>query len=373
MVFSVRIKRILIYSLAAIFSMGIFCTSYVAGQESPPSGIKDKLTAISEEEKKTLQGLFTLSQEIEVMEKEEQRLTEEIKATEVEIKALELEIAEGEAAYKMRRDALKQVLRSYQRMGPGSYLEIIMNSDSLTTFLRRVNTLRDITRNTGTLMDQLEESKKKLGAEKSKLSQKLSLVEEKERQSKEALDNKLKLKAEMVKLLASLKGEKKHYQEQLANLNKMIAELKPVLSSSVKEFYNIIQEGNAPKDAFKITFSLFSVKGSIDNKGFNDIISKQPNLSQMKFAFHQDNVEISMPDKNLVIIGNFVIEEGHSLKFQATEGSFFGMPLEAEFIGELFGNDELVLDLKPLLGGNTLQSITNHEGYIELFIKPNLF
>jgi peptidoglycan hydrolase CwlO-like protein len=372
-VLSVRIKKILVCSLAAVFSLGLFYTSMVVGQAEPPSGIKDKLNSVSEKEKKTLQSLFTLSQEITVMDQEEQRLKEEIKSTNNEIKALETSIAEEEASYALRQEGLKQVLRSYQRMGPGSYLEIILNSDSLTTFLRRVNTLRDITRNTGVLLDKLQQSKDKLTAEKSKLSKQLALVEERERQSKEELDNKLKLKGELEGLLASLKGEKQYYQEQLMNLEKTLEELKPVLSDAVKEFYNIVQTGNAPKDAFKISFSLFSIKGTIDDKAFNEIISTQPNLSQMKFAFHQDRVDISMPDRNLIITGNFVIADNNVLRFQAEGGSFYGMPLEKEFIVGLFNGNEMALDLKPLLGKNTLQSITNHEGYLELSVKPNLF
>lgn len=370
---SVRLERLFTYIIIIVISVGLFCTSIIPAEAEPPTGIKEKLTSISEEEKKTLQSLFTISQEINVMEQEEQRLTLEIESTNKAIKALETEIAKGEAAYSLKRDGLKQVLRSYQRMGPGSYLEIIMNSESLTTFLRRLNTLRDITRNTGVLLDQLEQSRQKLAAEKNSLSEKLAQVKEKERLSKEALDSKLKLKGEMEKLLASLKGEKQYYQEQLANLEKAMSELKPVLSNAVKEFYSIIQNGNTSKDAFKITFSLFSIKGSIDEKAFNDIISKQPNLSEMKFAFHQDKVEISMPDRNLVLTGNFVIVDGHTLKFHADGGSFYGMPLELEFIEDLFNGVEMALDLKPILGNNTLQSITNHEGYIELSVKPNLF
>ena len=49
------------------------------------------------------------------------------------------------------------------------------------------------------------------------------------------------------------------------------------------------------------------------------------------------------------------------------------MPLEPGYIEELLGEGDLVLDLKPLLGKNTLQSIKLKDGYIELNIKINLF
>lgn len=369
----IRVKKLLTYILIIVISMGFFCTSIGAEQLEPPVGIKDKLNSISEEEKKTLQSLFTISQEINVMEQEEQRFSQEIEATNKEIKALEAEIAKEEAAYAIKRDGLKQVLRSYQRMGPGSYLEIIMNSDSLTTFLRRINTLRDITRNTGALLEQLDQSKQRLAAEKNNLAEKLALVQEKERLSKEALDSKLKLKGELETSLASLKGEKQQYQERLASLEKAMDELKPVLSNAVKEFYSIIEEGSMPKDAIKVSFSLLGIKGSINDKAFNDITSKLPNLSEMSFAFHADKVDISMPERNLVFSGNFVIVDGHILKFQAEQGSFYGMPLEKEYIQQLFSDGEMALDLQAVLGKNTLQSIKNYEGYIELSINPSFF
>jgi hypothetical protein len=65
--------------------------------------------------------------------------------------------------------------------------------------------------------------------------------------------------------------------------------------------------------------------------------------------------------------------EGHILKFQAQEGSFFGMPLAPGSIGELFQEGDLVLNLEPLLAGNVIHSLEIKEGYLELINKLNIF
>jgi peptidoglycan hydrolase CwlO-like protein len=370
---SSRMKSILALGLVISFVSALFCTSIVVGQAEPPSGIQEKLKGISEEEKQVLQNLFTLAQEIAVMETQETELAEYIDKSNQELISIEAAIASEEANFAKKQEALKRVLNIYQKMGPGSYLEIIMDSDSLSAFLRRINTLRDLTRNTGELLKMLETSKDKLSLEKVKLVETLALIKEKQEQSKEALANKLKLKKDQEAYLSSLKEKSGFYQEHLSNIKGMLEELKPLIEKAAKEFSSIISNGSLPEDAFKMTISLFNIKATIDQKTFNEIISKHPNLSMMVFEFNTDEIEIRMPERNLALSGAFVIQGGNILRFQAEKGSFYGMPLEPGYIKELLGEEGIALDFKPLLDKSTLQSIKLQDGYIELNIKLNIF
>ncbi|MDF2592591.1 MAG: hypothetical protein K0S75_2057 [Clostridia bacterium] len=368
-----KFKSILTLGLVIYFVLALFCTSIVFGQVEPPSRIQEKLNSISNEEKQVLQNLFTLVQEIAVMENEEKKLALDIDRANKELISIEALIASEEANLEKKQEALKRVLKIYQKMGPGSYLEIIMNSDNLSTLLRRVNTLRDLTRNTGKLLEELEVNKDKLSMEKVKLIEKLTFIKQKQEQSKETLAKKLELKRNQEIYLTSLEEQSKFYQEHLANIGEMLEELKPLLEKAAKEFSSIIADGTLPRDALKMKISLFSVKGTIDQKTFNEIISKQPNLSLMVFTFNKDEIEISVPEKNLVLSGTFVLQDENILRFQAEKGSFYGMPLEPEYIKELLSEEGLALDFKPLLGKNTLQYIRLEEGYIELNVKLNIF
>jgi len=164
------IKLLLASILTIVFVLTIFTSSISSGEEDSYSKTKEKLTGISEDERGVLQNLFLLVQEIEEMEREENKISKEIYLVKEEIKTMEVMIVGEETAYEKKRDVLKQVLNSYQRKGAGSFLEIILDSDNLTDFLRRVNTLRDLTGDTGELLEQLKESKEKLSIEKEKLS-----------------------------------------------------------------------------------------------------------------------------------------------------------------------------------------------------------
>ena len=352
--------------VAIIIALGTFFSGSVIGNADPFSEVKEKLSVITEEEKEILQNLFILTQEIEGAEAEEKKLSREIETINKEIKALEAAIEEDELAYGKKRESLKQVLKSYQRMGPGSFLEIILDSDSLSTFLQRLNIVRDLTHNTGVLLEQLEESSQDLEKERAKLSENLVMVKDKQKLSREALTNKVKLKAEKEEYLVSLKGEREYYSEYLSGLEKVWNELKPLISETAKEFSRMIEDEGLPTDALKLSFSLFEVRGAIDDKDINKIISENSDLEDMAFAFHPDTVEITIPEKNLILKGTFVIIEGHTLKFLAQEGSFFGMPLKDGALEELFGEGDMVLNLEPLLAGNAIHALNIKEGYIEL-------
>lgn len=361
-----RVKSIVISSIAVVLALTLFSVNATVGQQSPFSEVKEKLSAISEEEKEVLQNLFILTQEIELMEKAEKELVLETEAIRKEIEDLEKAIAQEELVYEKKKESLKQVLKSYQRMGSGSFLEIILDSDSLSTFLQRINILRDLARNTEMLLEQLEASGKKLVDEKSELSAKLALLNDKQESLRKVINDKTELKAEKEEYLASLEGEKTYYQEYLYDLEKVWGELKPLMSETAEEFSRMIEEGGLPVDALKISFSLFEVKGIIDDNTINKVISANPRLEDMIFAFHPDSVEIRIPEKNLILNGIFIIQKGHILKFQAQEGSFFGMTLETGTLEELFGEEGMTLNLKPLLAGNNIHAVNIKEGYIEM-------
>lgn len=368
-----RIKALITLVLITIFTLAIFSANASSDRGDAFSEIEEKLSGISAEEKDILQNLFTLSQEIELLEAEERKLSIEAEEINGEIGELEALIAEGEGDYEKKHESLKRVFRSYQRMGPGSFLEIILDSDSLDTFLHRINIVRDLVRNTGELIDRLEEKVKELSDMKSLLSDKLVIAKDKQRQAREALEKKAELRLEKEVYLLSLMEEKRYYQEYLTGIEEVWKELKPIVPKAVKEFSRIIEEGSLPTDALKINFSFFSVRGSIEDEIINKVISEQSELSAMQFAFHPGKVEISLPDKNFSLSGTFVVLKGHSLKFQAQEGSFFGMPLKEGSLEELFKDGDLILNLESLLAGNVIDEVEIKEGYLEFISKLKLF
>jgi len=364
---TVNSKAFIISCLAIALATVILPTGLVVAQEGPFAGIKEKMASISETERDNLENLFVLGQQIKEMEKEEARITRDIETKNGEIEGLKIAIAGEEIAYSKKLADLKQVLRSYQRMGPGTYLEIILNSDNLAMLLRKINTLRDITRNTGKLMELLEESKVKQLSEKATLAEKVTLIEDNQKQIRESMTKKKQLIEDQERYLASLKEKREYYQDDLANLQMNWDELKNSVPMIIKELSRIIDEGYIPSD---ISYNFMSIKASVDEKTINEIISGYPSLPKIVFSFYPNRVEISMPEKNLLLSGVFVIQEEHTLKFQVKEGSFYGMPLDSGAIEDLFLKGDLVFNLKLPLSDYTINSIKTTAGNLEWTITP---
>lgn len=93
----------------------------------------------------------------------------------------------------------------------------------------------------------------------------------------------------------------------------------------------------------------------------------------MEFDFSPGKIEMKAPEKNLTLEGEFVIIDDQILKFEAENGSFYGMPLEKGTIDELFEEGYFILNLEPLIGKNVLKSVEIMDGYIELLVTLKLF
>lgn len=363
------IKFILISYLTITLAIVILPKDIVVGQEGPFAGIKGKMANISDTERKNLQNLFVLEQQIKEIEKDEERITRDLETKTKEIESLKVTIAGEEIAYAKKLAALKQVFRSYQRIGSGTYLEVILSSDNLAMLLRRINTLRDLTRNTEKLMELLAESKTKQLTEKTNLAAKIKVMEDNQIQLRESLTKKKQLIEDQEKYLASLKEMREYYQEDLTNLQQNWDELKNSVPVIIKELSNIIDGGNIPSDKLHISYNFMSIKASIDEKTLNDLISGHPFLPKIEFSYYPNNVKISMPEKNLILSGMFIIQEEHTLKFQVKEGSFYGIPLDTGAIEDLFLKGNLMFNLKLPLSSYTINSIKTTEGYLELTIS----
>lgn len=366
-------ESIIFFSLFIIIILIFTSSSILAEEESSISEVNEKLTNISKEEREILEYLFIQVQEIEELERENHRTQSEIDLIIKEAYNIETRIEKEEKDYKKNLLALENVLKSYQKMGPASYLEIILESDSITNFIKRINVLRDLSRNVGELLDDIDLIKEKLISDKEELDEKLNVLEKKHEELEETLTKKQELVKEKEEYLESLKDDKEYYLEYLDYISMIMEQLKIVFNDFTKEFARLIEEGNFPKDSVKETITLKGIRGVIDEKTFNDVISAHKDIPQMEFKFYSGKLKMNAPEKNLILTGKFVILGDRILQFEPEEGSFYEMPLEKSTMKELFKEGYLVLNLEPLIGKNIIKDVEIKKGYIELLVIPKLF
>jgi peptidoglycan hydrolase CwlO-like protein len=366
-----RIKKVRsgrIFGMILVLIIMVFSVTIGAGQVDSGTEVQKKMVEINNEERAILRDLFALTQEIKEMEKEEEQIFMEKQGIAGEIEALRTALQNETIDFEKKKDILEEVLKSYQRKGPGTYLEIILDSDNLTTLLRRMNALRDLTRNTGELLRDLEASKEKLSMERSKLEGKLALVEEQEKAAAKTLAKRMQRLKDLEIYVASLKDEKDHYKEQLGNIEKMWQEFKRVFTDISNEFSSMIESDKLPPNAIKMSISLFGIKGYVEESVFNNLIPNKSRLPKLNLQFYPGRVKMDIPEKNLVLTGTFSIVEGNKLQFNVDEGSFYGFPLGNGAIDELMEEGYPILDLKPLLGNYAIKSLQIVEGKLEFVL-----
>ena len=364
----IKILSILLAIIMIFSGIGVFAT-----ESNNIEKIEEKLFDISEEEKIILEELFIYVQELENLEKENIRIGEEIDNIEDDILLIEEKITNEEIKYKKSLENLEKILKSYQKMGSSSFINIILNSDSISDFIKRVNVVRDLSKNSSNLLKGIEESKLILLKDKEGLDLKLENLEVIKINLAESLEKQEKLVGEKESYLTSLADDRYIYEKRLEYISLIMNELKTIFAEVTKTFSHVIESGAFPADAVKLNLSLGGVKGVIEEAVFNELLSQQESLPAMDFSFIKDKVQISIPDKNLFITGKFILIADQVLKFESESGSFYDMALEKETIDNLFEEQGFVIDLGPLIGKNIIKSIDIYDGYIEMSVTIKLF
>lgn len=371
------IKRIICFVLLiSILFTAYSKTSYsdpVTLEEESTEEIRNSLTELSIEEKKILESLFTLVQEIMEMEYKEKTTEIQINHLKEDIEDIETKIEAETLKYDTNLDIMEEVLKFYQKNGANSYLELILSSESLGILLKRLNAIRDISKNTTNLLESLEDSKKKLIVDKQNITDTLKLIEVRQNELKEALRQKLVLRDGLEIKLGSLQEDREKYEEYLSALEKSFNDIKPIFSDTINTFVKIIEEGALPEEIIDITLSLPTISAVIDGDLLSDVLSVQNFQTKLDLLFLEDKLELNMPDINIIMRGTLEILNDQALVFKVENGEYMGLPLELSAIEELFKDGYLELNFKGLLGKNKIKSIKILPHSLELYVTPVLF
>jgi peptidoglycan hydrolase CwlO-like protein len=347
----------------------------VFGEVQKVTELEDKLSGISEEEKGVLEELFKLQQEIEGMEQQERDAATEIDKRQLQVQNLENQVLDAQLEYNLQLDILKQVLVDYQRRGPASYLEILLNAKNLSEFLASLNIIKDITHNVKELLTTIEDSKTELQGQRDTLVEQKFLLEKSREKLQEKLEAKEELQEERESYLASLQENRAFYEEQLDLIAQMWTDCTTLFPEIVKELTEITRAGYFTVEDLNIAYGLFSVQGYISQEVFQRIFTENSKLWETVFLFQEDKVVIEVPDKHLRLVGNFIVEGDMAIRFEVQEGTFYDMPLEATSLQELFSKGSFVIDFGAITGDMlqldfTLSEVWSQEGALNFIIIP---
>lgn len=371
-----RVKNIIIMILVFAVVMLVF-PMQASGEVKPIEQLNSQLENITKEEKAVLEDLFTLEQEIGTFQQEEDKIKGEIEELQGQIDDLGQEIKTKQADYDKQLDILKQVLVGYQRSGPASSLESLLEAKNLSSFIKSLNIMKDISHNVNELLSTLEAGKQKLQEKKDKLSKDQTVLSQKEEDLQATLHKKQDLQKQQKDYLASLQENEAYYTEQLNNVTTMWESSKKLFPDISNEITQIIGAGYFKLEDLNLQYGFFSISGSLSEDTFNRVLSENSKQTQTTFYFEDGHVRIEVPEEHLSITGNFVITDNTAIQFVASEGTFYDMPLEPESIDELFQNGPLKIDFKSIAEDMItidfkIKAIESTRGSLNFEILPQL-
>lgn len=344
------------------------------GDVKPIDDLEEKLQGITEEEKAVLEELFRLEQEIDGMIAEEVSINQEIDALEQQRKSLEQQIEKTKEQYDVQLGILQQVLVNYQRGGPASYLEILFKSRNLSEFLMSLNIMKDISHNVNELLVTLESNKELLEQEKLLVAEKTEEIEKKKEELVVALKAKQELQDKQEEYLASLQEDREFYQEQLENIKLMWSDCQMIFSDVVKELNRIISSGYFTEDDLNLKFGFLTVQGYLEGETFNRILKENSTMTETVFNFHEGEVILQVPEKQLELKGYFEISDESAISYVVEEGTFYDMPLEPKARQELFSNGPLLIDFNGITGDMVvsfkIKEVWSEEGTLNFVVVP---
>lgn len=217
----VKINCILSVLIIAILIFSLTCNTYAVTQQE----LNDMKQEINEIERQKEEIEANLSQERKNIQQldgdiaeAEYNLTKvqnELRILEKEIVELQEELEQKQKEYdKKYEQACKRVVAQYKR-GKISFLDVLLNSSSLTDFLSRYYQMNKVLELDERFLNELEEEKQRIENDKTLLEGKKAKVEEEKKQvqiQKNILSNK---KADKQKLVSQLNEEDAKLQEEI--------------------------------------------------------------------------------------------------------------------------------------------------------------
>ncbi len=367
-----KIKAIILITtiLLTIFTYS-FGTLVEPGQSM--GEINSTISQLSQEEIEILESLFLIQQEVRDLEITEERTSREIEELSVKIENIEEDIVNLEVSYNDNLDIMEEVLRSYQRKGPLSNLQLILNSDNLSILLKRINSIRDLSRNTNDLLFTIESEKQELSLVKATLDENLKEIENRRVELRRTIEEKSTTIAFLEESLQALQDEKGRYEGYLTQLDDSWNDVKPIFLETIQGITETVESGELPESMLNVRISFSGISGKIFDEELNRELSKRSYPTEPQLLFHEDYVRLVMPELNLDIRGNLIILDNKTLRFEITDGKYMGLALEKSAVMDLFDFGYLDLKFHRLLGNNTIRSINLQDGYMDLQIRPSLF
>lgn len=192
--------------------------------ENKKNEAENKKNEINENIKETKSELETLNDAIAEKEYEVEKITEELNTLTAEVNKLTQDLKNAEEEYNTKYDTLCKRLAAQAKAGSVSYLDVLLNSKSLTDFISKYYIIGKIAEYDTELLEDIEEQKHTIETSKKEMEQKQSKVAEKQKQLKVEEIQLTNNKSNKTRYISKLSAEEQALQKEIDEYNNTMKE-----------------------------------------------------------------------------------------------------------------------------------------------------
>lgn len=323
--------------------------------------------ALDPKEKDALSELFQMMLIMDWSTERKETLETEMSLLKAEIASLEELLRDTEVRYTEARARTTTALKWLHRMGPTSYLEVLLGALTLRDLLTRIDLVVTATRGALRALSEIQHERKSISSLRGDLTAKsarldvlveeihdLSMIQQgfQDRQDE----------------LAPLFGDqaKKRYEELVDLKSYWNREVEPYLEALPTHLADFAKGASMP-EGIRIVPSLFSVKVIVPASGLNDLLLCSESLRGATLLLEPGETLLDVSQLMLTLKGTLSLDAQGRVLYRVSGLEFAGMniplgPIRAPL-------DDLRLDLVPGLQGMVPRSLAVKHDSLELVVS----
>lgn len=318
--------------------------------------IQDLLAELDSDQLAILSELFSISRDIEEAHVRLEALTLAAAELRQSVPRLERELEVAQERHLQASEAAASAVRLLQRLGPASYLDIILGASSLKDFLGRLAVTLSAVRGLSTALARVRAEHGTVSAAAATLYGRIADIEAAQLSELRGIEELERVAAHLEQSLTDLGDHRAFYEQRLETLEQTWCEqARPVVDRMIAAFSRLLETETMPEA--RVVFSLTGLKLIAPISGLNAVMDRTPEVSGSRFRIEDDRLWLDIPAAHLSMTGDFAVQPPSGLAFQINQVTFTGIRIAEESIELLFPGRVLLADLTPALTGFRLHEV----------------
>lgn len=236
-------KKLVAIMIIIIVTMNITCASFATSitdlqnkrneVQTQKNEAEEQLENVQTQKSQTMEEIEELSSKINENEDKLAELRKEIEELEANIKQKEEEIRIAQETYDKNKELLDKRLIAIHESAETTYLDVLLNSKSLTDFISKWFTVQELAEHDTELLNSIEQEKTNIQTQKEELDRQKVNVKSKKAEQEKANTILKNAKAQKNSKVAKLSDEEKALQEKIDQFNVAIRETETTIQQAI--------------------------------------------------------------------------------------------------------------------------------------------